>query len=739
MNSFRSTNVAPGQKLSGRYQILSQLGQGGFGRTLLAKDLYLPGQPKCVVKQLQPSATDPDSLQVARRLFDTEAQILYKLGIHPQIPQLFAYFEENQEFYLVQEYIEGENLDRELHSKQRISEESVIDLLYEILEILAFVHQQNVIHRDVNPYNLIRRKEDGKLVLIDFGAVKQITTQMVQASEKNYTVPIGTPGYFPSEQAMGYPKLSSDIYAVGIIGIQALIGCLPEQIPSNSQTGEINWHSLIKVNPGLTYVLDMMVRYDFRDRYTSATEALEAVRKLRASNSKTIGGKMIAVSINKTVGGKTLVVGNNKSFSNFQIDLTRIRGWLAKGTIFMGIVGVGAAIFVGINHFLAANNATDLYRQGNILYELKDYDRALAAYEQALKIRPEYGEAWQGKGDVFQAQKRYKESLIAYEKAIQIQPNRWQPRLGRAQVLDKLGKNQEAIETYKKVIKIKPNLAEAWLGLAQVQMELNQYSEAIASYDRLLKMQPENSLAWYQQGWAWQNLREYEKAIKSYDKAVDIKPDLSSAWYQKGNVLMNLEKYEKAVEAYAKAVQFQPKLHQAWYSQGIALSKLGRNEEAIAAYSQATQVKSNYAQAWYQKGWMLHQLKRYEEAISAYDTVIRLRPSDYQAWYNKGNVLYNLGNYEGAIAAYKQTVAIERDYYQAWNSQGNALLLLKRYDEAVNAYDRALRYQPDYRQAQEGKAQAQSLLRLQQQKLQEQQENDNDEEKENEGIGNIEN
>jgi tetratricopeptide (TPR) repeat protein len=702
MNNSHSINLASGQKLGGRYQILTQLGQGGFGRTFLAEDLYLPGRPKCVVKQLKPIATDPDTLQVARRLFDTEAQILYQLGTHPQIPQLFAYFEENQEFYLVQEYIEGESLAEELASHQTIAEENVIDLLSELLEILAFVHQQKVIHRDVNPYNIIRRKDDGKLFLIDFGAVKQITTQMVYSPRTNYTIAIGTPGYFPSEQAIGSPKFSSDVYAVGIIGIQALTGRAPQDIPTNSQTGEINWHSLIRVSPGLTQILNTMIRYDFRQRYPSAIEALEAIEKLNISSNKTI------------------VISRRKTSRPSRQDRSKnIKKWLVTGTLSLGFIGIGAAFFVGVNYFLASNNAIALYRQGDTFYNLKSYDRALQAYEKALEIRPEYAEAWIGKGNVQKISGNSKAALNSYEKAIQIQPRNWQAWVGRAQVLDKLGKSQEAIDTFKGAIQIDKNAKEAWQGLAQIQMRLKQYPEAIYSFNRLLKIEDNDAFAWYQKGWAWQNLRDYQEALKAYDKAVEIKPDLSSAWYQKGNVLMNLRKDEEAVQAYEKAVQFQPKLDIAWYSLGIALSRLGRNEEALNAYTQATQVRANNGEAWYQKGWTLHQLKRYDEAISAYETVIRLFPKNEQAWYNKGNVLYILKRYEDAIAAYQQTVALKKNYYQAWNSLGNSLLQVKRYQEAVNAYDRALRYQPDYKQAKEGKAQTEFLLTRERQKFEE--------------------
>lgn len=281
-------NLGLGQTIGGRYSILTLLGQGGFGTTFIAHDKHLPGNNQCVVKQLKPQSTDPLTLETARRLFDTEAKVLHQLGNHEQIPQLFAYFEENQEFYLVQELIEGNDLSNEIIPGKQIAEAQVISLLQDILEILEFVHQKNVIHRDINPRNLIRRKQDNKLILIDFGAVKQVTTQVIKGGKTSFTIAIGTPGYRPSEQANGSPKLSSDIYAVGMVGIQALTGLIPEQIPTDPETGEINWHEQLSASPKLVAVLDKMVRYDFRQRYQSATTALQALKDLNSTANVTL-------------------------------------------------------------------------------------------------------------------------------------------------------------------------------------------------------------------------------------------------------------------------------------------------------------------------------------------------------------------------------------------------------------------------------------------------------------------
>ncbi|WP_347566282.1 protein kinase [Scytonema sp. UIC 10036] len=163
-----------GRLLDQRYLVVELLGMGGFGHTYIAQDTRRPGNPVCVVKHLKPATDDLEFLQVARRLFRREAETLEKLGNHDQIPRLLAYFEEQQEFFLVQEYIEGHQLATELPLGQRWDESQTIHLLQEVLPILEFLHDNEVIHRDIKPQNIIRRHSDNRLVLVDFGAVKQI-------------------------------------------------------------------------------------------------------------------------------------------------------------------------------------------------------------------------------------------------------------------------------------------------------------------------------------------------------------------------------------------------------------------------------------------------------------------------------------------------------------------------------------------------------------------------------------
>jgi eukaryotic-like serine/threonine-protein kinase len=259
--------------LRNRFEIVKHLGSGGSGDTYLAIDLDLPGQPHCVVKHFHPKDPNPAVVAIAKSLFDREAEVLYQLGNdHNQIPRLFAHFNENGDFYLVQEFIDGHALTQEIVPGQRLSENVVLNLLKEILEVLSFVHENNIIHRDIKPQNLMRRYSDQKIVLIDFGSIKKIG-----ALGAGLTISVGTPGYMPSEQAKGKPKLCSDIYAVGMIGIQALTGLIPEQLQEDPNTGEVLWRDQVEVSDALANILDTMVSDRYNQRYQSATEALQAL------------------------------------------------------------------------------------------------------------------------------------------------------------------------------------------------------------------------------------------------------------------------------------------------------------------------------------------------------------------------------------------------------------------------------------------------------------------------------
>jgi serine/threonine-protein kinase len=263
-----------------RYRVLQAIGSGGFSKTYLAvMDTGHSQQEKCLIKQLcQPlESLSQESIGVEQMSISTEAELLQQLGKHPNIPALLDSFEIDGEFYLVQEYIEGHSLREELIAGKCLSEFQAIDLLEKVLEVLFFIHNRCVIHRDLKPSNIIRAR-DGQLFLIDFGAVKRVTGDWGSTS-----VAIGTRSYAAPEQMEGHPRLNSDIYALGIVALEALSGIPAQHLHEDSPTGPVKLKDL-PMSPGLARILGRMVCQDCRERYQVATEVLDDLRQIAPPN-----------------------------------------------------------------------------------------------------------------------------------------------------------------------------------------------------------------------------------------------------------------------------------------------------------------------------------------------------------------------------------------------------------------------------------------------------------------------
>ncbi|NES23707.1 MAG: serine/threonine protein kinase [Symploca sp. SIO3E6] len=300
--------------LNGRYQPVEVIENRGLGQTFIALDTQKPERPECIIKQHQLLNNHRECLEAARHLFKTEAQTLETLGSHDQISQLLDYFEIEQNFYLVQEFIFGHPLGAELAPDGRWTEGEVVMLLQEVLEILEYAHSQGVIHGAIQPDNLIRREQDGRLVLTDFSTIRQVRAPLLPPQEQVcLTMSMGALEYMSAEQLRGKPRPSSDIYALGMIAIQGLTGMRPDQLPEDRETGEVVWQKEAKVSNAIAAILSKMVSYHFKDRYQSVTEVQEAFKSLEGSepsappkkisqyvNLKTAG---VATSLALAVGG----------------------------------------------------------------------------------------------------------------------------------------------------------------------------------------------------------------------------------------------------------------------------------------------------------------------------------------------------------------------------------------------------------------------------------------------------
>jgi len=270
-----------------RYRALKLIGQGGFGKTFQAIDEDKPSKPYCVIKQFFPSAQGTGTLQKAAELFKEEAIRLDSLGRYPQIPELYAYFTGNDgRQYLVQEYIEGQNLEQELKQEGVFNEAKIKHLLSEILPILEFIHSKQVIHRDIKPENIIRRKSDNKLILVDFGAAK-----FVSPLNRSMTgTIIGSAEYIAPEQGNGKAVNASDLYSLGVTCLYLLTGISPFDLFDGGEHQWV-WRQWLVNNPvssDLGNILDKLIEFGTKKRYQSASEVLQALQiKTSVSISQT--------------------------------------------------------------------------------------------------------------------------------------------------------------------------------------------------------------------------------------------------------------------------------------------------------------------------------------------------------------------------------------------------------------------------------------------------------------------
>lgn len=260
--------------LRNRFRVIRVLSdEGGFGRTYLSEDVDKLNE-RCVIKQLAPKFQGTWSQKKAMELFAEEAQRLQDLGEHPQIPTLLAYFEQDGCLYLVQQFINGENLLKEFQQRKPYNAREIQSILLDLLPILKFIHDRKVIHRDIKPENIIRNKSDGRLSLIDFGSSKQFTAKVQQKSGTS----IGSHGYSPLEQIRdGKAFPASDLFGLGTTCFHLLTGNSPFELWMESGYAWVNnWREYLRspLNPELDFVIDKLLKKDIHERYQSADEVL---------------------------------------------------------------------------------------------------------------------------------------------------------------------------------------------------------------------------------------------------------------------------------------------------------------------------------------------------------------------------------------------------------------------------------------------------------------------------------
>ncbi|MDY7003337.1 MAG: IMS domain-containing protein [Cyanobacteriota bacterium] len=351
--------------MNNRYQVIQALSSGGFGETFLAQDTQMPSGRYCVIKQLKVVTNNPEIYQQILQRFQREAAILEELGeTNSQIPKLYAYFSDTAgQFYLVQEWIEGETLAKKVQNTGPMTDGDVQKILITLLSVINYIHSRNIIHRDIKPENIILRQQDYLPVLIDFGAVKDsISTAINSQNTTPISIMIGTPGYMAFEQAAGRPVYASDLYSLGLTAIFLLTGKVPQDLEMDLQTGKIIWQKYTSnLTPKLAGILDRTIQPNISDRFATSTEMLAALKSNSIqvfTNQKTQPSSSLAVINNPD---KTTTLNSpDQCLDPASTELSINRKHWQKAVIISGAIGSCFLVSILLKSILSNSPETQL-------------------------------------------------------------------------------------------------------------------------------------------------------------------------------------------------------------------------------------------------------------------------------------------------------------------------------------------------------------------------------------------
>ncbi len=550
-----------GKIINDRYEIVQYLGTLkplGLGNTYLVKDWQLLSQPKKIIKYIRPSPKSQSinhqsTLEKARVLLQKEVNLFQSLSQKIEfIPKLLDFSEENNGFYIVYEFIEGNNLEVEFKKNSCWKEEKVINFLESIISILEVIHKQGVLHLDIQPKKIIK-STNNQIYLIGFSSFKTIANLIFYGKflENN---PHQNQEYIPPEQKQGNPRMNSDLYALGLVAIKNLTGESPKNLKLDYLSKNLNWNRK-KVSRKLAKILNLMIVSDYQKRYQKASEIILALKKYHKKPNKfLIFGPFVLVIL-----------------------------------AFLSFLGYG---------ILTEKRGISQLKIADLELKQKNYQRAIVLYKKGLNQSPRQEKAWVNQAIAYQELNQYESMLKSCEDGINFFPNSIHLWICKATALVHLNNIEDAIQAYIKAKEIEPknfivlnNLGDLWLQIGRKQ-------EAISNFKAAIIVDRERShVPWNQLGKLYYESQDYDESLNAYQEALKVKPDYLPSLIGLGNLYNQLKEYQKAINSYDLAIEINPQSYEAWFGKGVAFSGLQDLNLARESYEKALEIKPDYQAA----------------------------------------------------------------------------------------------------------------------------------------------
>ncbi len=324
---------------------------------------------------------------------------------------------------------------------------------------------------------------------------------------------------------------------------------------------------------------------------------------------------------------------------------------------------------------------------------------ALAHYDRAVKLRPDFAEAWSNRGMLLQTLGRRTEALESFDRALTLQPDHVGLLNNRAALLQQEGRYQDALADYDRALALQPDYPEALNNRGIAAYELGRLEDAVADYDRAIVLRPDYAAAFSNRGNALGKLQRHEEALASYERALALQPDHIDALNNRGITLRGLGRLDESLASHEAALKLRPADPHALVSRGLTLHDLDRLDEALKSHERALALQADHVEAHVNRGAVLHALGRLDEALASFDRALGHQPDNAEALTDRGTVLHDLARYGEALASHEQALESRPDDAVALDNRAATLHKLRRFDEALASLDRAISVRPDYAEA----------------------------------------
>jgi serine/threonine protein kinase len=731
VTNSNKTMHAPGSIIGDRYQIIQKLGREGEGKTYLAKNLQATGDNRCAIEQLSPNYDSEANWQIIKRHLLNEIAVVKRLGDHPQIPQFYDYFIEERQFYLVREYIDGNNLAQEVERKI-FNEAETIYLIHDTLRILDFIHKTNVVHRNIQPIHLIRRKRDNTFALINFGAIKEIESIHINLKgELIGDCASSNLSYAAPEQQSGDVNFSSDIYALAKIAVYALTGStfLEQQ--------NFDWQEQCQISSKLKIILNKMMAFEVTQRYGSALEVLYDLQPLLKIQQVVGGRYLITQYLSGNEGIETYLADNlrRQYQSPCTIEQIKLSDAHSDGKIEIERrFAEELSVLERLGYHEQIPQLWDHFEENDEFYLVQEYIRG---ENLAQKIA-------QQNLSTMEIVQILESSLSVLEFVHQ---NRIIHRNIKPENLVIRHQDQQVILTNFGIladIQTLPNTTSSscqqdrqnyWspeqiAGRPTVSSDL--YALGMTIIEALTKVKPKTLIRNEITGkllWT-QDFDLDRRLLKIIDKMIEL--DLGNRYQSAQKVLDDLQKInivhfnKHSVDNFGIAssnttfkfstlttligllgiicllgsIEFAfPTVRPAYYWYRGTKDLPSEPQNALNAFTKAIDLKPQSSLAWSGRGDALFAQQLYSQALEAYMRATQLAPDNPQNWKRQGNILYRLEKFTEAIAAYNRALELKRDDAELYNLKGRSLSQLQQYDSALAMQQTALeieRFNPQF-------------------------------------------